>query len=280
MLHTENQVVRGVRSAVHDAGPGTSSEAVVFVHGNPGPLDDWEELAPEVARFARVIAPDMPGFGRAERPRNFDYSIAGYAQHLDGLLRGRGVERAHLVLHDFGGGWGLRWALEHPQQVASITLINCGLMPGYRWHVFARIWQTPGLGELFQLVSNAKVVRRGFQAAQPRPLPDYFIARVQRYADWGHKRAVLKLYRAARDLKAQEPTPEQLAQVADVAACIIWGAADPYVPVRYAELQRQFFARAEVHALPGLGHWPFIDDLQAVREPLVTFLQRQVTARR
>jgi hypothetical protein len=58
----------------------------------------------------------------------------------------------------------------------------------------------PGLGELLQLISNAKAVRRVFQAAQPKPLPDYFFERVQRYADWGNKRAVLKLYRAARDL--------------------------------------------------------------------------------
>jgi pimeloyl-ACP methyl ester carboxylesterase len=276
VLQTENQSVHGVRSAVYDSGPASSSEAVVFVHGNPGPLDDWEDLAPEVAHFARVIAPDMPGFGRADRPRAFDYTIAGYAQHLDGLLRARGVTRAHLVLHDFGGGWGLRWGVEHPKEWASVTLINCGIMPDYRWHTFARIWQTPGIGELFQLISNAAALRRVFKAQQPKPMPDHFIERVQRYADWGHKRAVLKLYRASRDLAAQAPTPEQLGQVRDLPACVLWGAADPFLPVHYAEIQRQFFPRAEVHALAGLGHWPFIDDPAAVREPLLAFLRRQV----
>jgi pimeloyl-ACP methyl ester carboxylesterase len=250
----------------------------VFVHGNPGPLDDWEELAPEVARFARVIAPDMPGFGRADRPRDFEYTMAGYAHHLDGLLSGRGVTRVHLVLHDFGGGWGLRWGIEHPKQLASVTLINCGLMPGYRWHIFARIWQTPAIGELFQLMSNAKAVRRAFKAQKPKPMPDHFIERVQRYADWGHKRAVLKLYRASRKLAAEAPTPEQLAQVAELPVCVLWGADDPYLPVRYAEVQRQFFPRAEVHTLPALGHWPFIDDPSAVREPLLEFLRRQIGA--
>jgi pimeloyl-ACP methyl ester carboxylesterase len=278
VLKTEYQTVRGVRSAVYDSGPTTSSEAVVFVHGNPGPLDDWDELAPEVASFARVIAPDMPGFGRADRPRVFDYTIAGYARHLDGLLQGRGIERVHLVLHDFGGGWGMRWAVEHPKQLASVTLINCGIMPGYSWHVFARIWQTPGIGELFQLISTAGVMRRALKAQKPKPMPDHFIERVQRHADWGQKRAVLKLYRASRDLAALFPTPEQLAPLCDLPACVLWGADDPYIPVRYAEVQRQFLPRAEVHALPGLGHWPFVDDLEAVRAPLMEFLRRQIVA--
>jgi pimeloyl-ACP methyl ester carboxylesterase len=48
--------------------------------------------------------------------------------------------------------------------------------------------------------------------------------------------------------------------------------------VRYAQVQRQFFPRAEVHTFPGLGHWPFIDDLAAVRAPLVAFLRRQIVA--
>jgi pimeloyl-ACP methyl ester carboxylesterase len=278
VLHTDDEIVRGVRSAIHDSGPATGSEAVVFVHGNPGPLDDWEDIAPEVARFARVIAPDMPGFGRADRPRDFDYTIGGYAEHLDGLLRARGIARAHLVLHDFGGGWGLRWAAKHPKQVASITLINCGIMPGYRWHIFARIWQTPGIGELFQLISSAGAVRRTFKAQKPKPMPDHFIERVLRYADWGHKRAVLKLYRSARKLEAQYPTLEEAAQFAETPACVLWGADDPFLPVRYAELQRQFLPRAEVHSLPGLGHWPFVDDLDAVREPLLAFLRRQFGA--
>lgn len=64
--------------------------------------------------FARAIAPDMPGYGRADKPENFDYTVDGYARHLAGVLDAAEVQRAHLVLHDFGGAWGLQWAATHP----------------------------------------------------------------------------------------------------------------------------------------------------------------------
>ena len=68
MLPGRDVVISGVRSVVYDSDPDRDREAVVFVHGNPGPMDDWEELAPAVAQRARVIAMDLPGYGRAEHP--------------------------------------------------------------------------------------------------------------------------------------------------------------------------------------------------------------------
>ena len=58
-------------------------------------------------QFGRALAMDMPGFGTADKPEDFDYSVPGYARHLGKLLAERGVRRAHLVMHDFGGPWGL-----------------------------------------------------------------------------------------------------------------------------------------------------------------------------
>jgi pimeloyl-ACP methyl ester carboxylesterase len=273
MLQPADHVVAGVRCAVHDSGPGRR-EAVVFVHGNPGPMDDWEDLAPAVAAFARVVAVDMPGYGRAERPRDFDYTIGGYARYLGALLDLLSVGRAHLVAHDFGGPWGLRWALDHPDRLGSLTLINCGILEGYRWHRFARVWQTPVLGELAQLTTTAWGTHRVLNAMSPRPLPRSFIDRIMRYSDWGHRRAVLKLYRASRHVGKSIPTIPEFARTLPV--CVIWGAGDPFIEVGFAEKQKRYFPLAEVHVLQGLGHWPFIDDMEAVRGLLVEFLKRQV----
>jgi pimeloyl-ACP methyl ester carboxylesterase len=275
MLPTADHVVAGVRCTVHDSDP-SRREAVVFVHGNPGPMDDWEELAPAVAAFARVVAMDMPGYGRAEHPRRFDYTIEGYAKYLGALLEHLSVERAHLVLHDFGGAWGLRWALDHPDRLASLTLVNAGVVEGYRWHTFARIWQTPVLGELAQLTTTAWGTHRVLNRMNPRPLPRSFIDRVMRYADWGHKRAVLKLYRASKNLAKSFPDLADAPFARALPTCVIWGAGDPFIAVEFAEKQKRYFPLAEVHVLPGLGHWPFIDDAGAVRGPLVEFLRRQV----
>src|SRR6185436_4503415 len=65
MLLLEDIRVAGVKTPTYEAGPRDRGEAVVFVHGNPGPSDDWERLAPQVARFSRVVAMDLPGYGRA-----------------------------------------------------------------------------------------------------------------------------------------------------------------------------------------------------------------------
>lgn len=268
----------GVRCAVYDSGPADSAEAVVFVHGNPGPMEDWAELIPAVAGFARVIAMDMPGFGRSERPRAFEHSIAGHARYLGLLLDHLGVERAHLVLHDFGGPWGLRWALDHPDRLAGLVLINTGVLDGYRWHRYAKIWQTPVLGELFQLVSNKRAMRIALNRDNPVPLPDSYIDRVDRYADRAHKRAVLELYRNSRDPVSAFPEMNTDLAGIDLPVCVIWGDGDPYIPVRFARWQRNFFPEAEIHILEGLGHWPFIDDPQAVRAPLTTFLRTHVRA--
>jgi pimeloyl-ACP methyl ester carboxylesterase len=272
MSEPKDHVVGGVRCSVRDSDP-SRPEAVVFVHGNPGPMDDWEELAPAVAEFSRVVAMDLPGYGRAERPRRFDYTVAGYGKYLGALLDHLSVGRAHLVMHDFGGPWGLKWALDHPDRVASLTLINCGVMEGYRWHGFARVWQTPVLGELAQLTTTKWGMRAALNRMNPKPLPQRFFDRVVKYADWGHKRAVLKLYRASRHLGKNIPDTSPLRSVP---ACVIWGAGDPFVQVEFAEKQKKFFPEAEVHVLPGLGHWPFLDDVEAVRQPLVGFLKRQV----
>lgn len=221
---------------------------------------------------------DLPGYGRAEHPYHFDFSVAGYATFLAQLLDQLAVKRAHLVLHDFGGGFGLAWAAKHPERFASVTLINTGVLPGYRWHKFARIWQTPVVGELFQLGANALMLKAALNRDNPRPLPDGFAERIASYADWPHKRAVLKLYRASRDADAEFAKYIPDLSKLDRPACVIWGAGDAYLPVAYAERQREAFPRAEVHVLPGLGHWPFIDDPEAVLEILLPFLRTQLAA--
>jgi pimeloyl-ACP methyl ester carboxylesterase len=81
--------IDGVRSPVLEFGTAEAAEAVVFVHGNPGSTHDWEGLAREVGEFGRALAMDMPGFGAADKPADFDYSVPGYASHLGKVLAAR-----------------------------------------------------------------------------------------------------------------------------------------------------------------------------------------------
>src|SRR4051794_14616427 len=112
--------VAGVRSPVLTAGPDDAEEAVVFVHGVPGAGQEWADLVGRVGEFARAVAPDMPGFAGADKPRDFPYNVDGYARHLDGLLGELGIRRAHLVMHDFGGPWALAWGVANLDRLASV----------------------------------------------------------------------------------------------------------------------------------------------------------------
>ncbi len=271
-------IFQGVRSPYLESGDRRSQESVVFVHGNPGSSEDWRDLLGQVGAFARAVAPDMPGYGQADKPKEFNYTVEGYARHLDGILNHLGVRRAHLVLHDFGGPWGLAWAAQHPARLASVTLINIGIMPGYRWHSLARIWRTPLLGELFFATTTRTAFGLSLKHGNPRGLPKAMVDRMYRDLDWGTKRAVLRLYRATDNPGQMAEALGPLFRQLDVPTLVIWGAADPYVPVRYAECQREFFPRARIVILEGSGHWPFADDPEAVAGVLIPFLRKQLEA--
>jgi pimeloyl-ACP methyl ester carboxylesterase len=271
-------VVAGVRSPVVETGPEGAEEAVVFVHGNPGTGRDWAALLEPAGAFARAIALDMPGFGGADKPRDLPYTVAGYADHLAGALERLGVRRVHLVLHDFGGPWGLQWAADHPDAHASTTLVNTGVLLREGWHALAKVWRTPLLGELFFATSTRRGMRLFMQRTNPPTFPVPFADHLfDLYRDRGTRRAVLQLYRntpLAPHVEAIAPRLREHPR----STLVVWGAKDPYLKVRLAERQREVFRDAEVVILPGSGHWPLADDPAAVAAAVLPFLREQ-TAR-
>jgi pimeloyl-ACP methyl ester carboxylesterase len=272
---TNEVEVAGVRSPLIEAGEAAAGEAVVFVHGNPGSSQDWIDLVEKVGTFGRAVAPDMPGFGRADKPEHFDYTVGGYARHLDGILKALAIRRVHLVLHDFGGAWGLAWAATHPDEFASVTLINIGVLPNYRWHYLARVWRTPVLGELFMATSSRPAFHLLLKHGNPRGLPKAFVDRMYDDFDRGTRRAVLRLYRAT-DMPQASGALSTALRALDRPALVIWGAHDPYISVRYAALQREAFPSATVVVLDDSGHWPFADDPVGVANAVVPFLRRNL----
>jgi pimeloyl-ACP methyl ester carboxylesterase len=266
--------VAGVRSPTIEAGPDRAEEAVVFVHGNPGSSLDWVDLVRAVGAFGRAVALDMPGFGRADKPRDFDYTVDGYARHMAGALGDLGVRRAHLVLHDFGGPWGLTWAIAHPEAFASVTLINIGVLLDYRWHYLARIWRTPLLGELFMATATRPGFRLLLKHGNPRGLPRAMVDRMYDDFDHASRRAVLRLYRATDDVAGMAAQMADGLRAMARPALVIWGKHDPYLPVALAKRQREVFPDAQVVVLSGSGHWPFADDPERTAHAVVPFLRR------
>ncbi|MEA2445441.1 MAG: hypothetical protein QOJ12_2733 [Thermoleophilales bacterium] len=265
--------IDGVDVPISSTGQADATEAVVFVHGNPGSSRDWDDLIARVGAFGRGVAMDLPGFGRASKPADFDYSVEGYGDFLEAALARLGVERAHLVLHDFGGPVGLEWASRDPERVASATLINTGVLLDYSWHYLARIWRTPVGGELFQAMTTRSGLRTALRHGNPRGLPRAFVDRMYDDLDAGTKRAMLRLYRATPDPSAVGRRQAGALRPFDRPALVVWGAHDPYIPVAQAVRQREAFPSAAIEILPGSGHWPFSDDPEAVGSVVEPFLR-------
>ncbi len=244
----------------------------MFIHGNPGSAADFEGLVRQVSPPRRAVAFDLPDFGQSIAAPGFTHSLSEYGKFIGDAFEALGIRRAHLVLHDLGGPIGLEWASLHTGQVASLTLINTGVLAGYRWHRTARAWQTPMVGELLQAVTVRAAFRRAITKQEPRGLPREFVDGMYDNYDRRTRRAVLDIY---RDLKKVGESAKELIPLlaaTEIPCLVVWGAGDPYIPVSFADRQRSPFPSAEVHILPDSGHWPFIDDPPAVAELLTDFL--------
>jgi pimeloyl-ACP methyl ester carboxylesterase len=263
-----------LRSPVIEAGPADAPEAVVYVHGNPGSRLDWLDLVRRTGSFARAIAPDMPGFGDADKPhpRDYRYRVRNLGRHLAELLARLGVRRAHYVGHDFGGPFSIGAVLHAPKMAGSLSFINTGILRGYKWHPWARLWRTPVIGELYMLLTTEKRFKAGF----PR-LPEAFVDQMWRHFDARTKRAVLALYRgtSTEDMSAVAAALRAM----DLPSIVVWGVHDRYVPVEFADRNQEALPRATVHRIEKAAHWPFIDQPDEVASVLLPFLKDQIGVR-
>jgi pimeloyl-ACP methyl ester carboxylesterase len=261
----------GLRTRLLEAGPSDAVEAVVFLHGAPGSAEDWKHLLPVVARFARAVAFDFPGFGQADKPADWDYTSSGFALFIAAALKELGICRAHLVMVDIGG-LGCLWGAAHPDSFASAVLINAGVPLQFRWHILARLHQIPVVGFLVAL--TAKLGFRTVFGHYEPILPRDELARWGREYVWGTRRAMLRLYRATPPGAFARMAP--VLQVLDRPALVIWGARDRFVKVEQANHQRESFPSAEVIVLDDSGHYPPLDAPDRVIELAVPFLKTQL----
>lgn len=243
--------------------PGASAVAVpVYLHGVPDSSDYWRPFLERTGG----IAPDLPGFGRSGKPGSRSYTIAEYDAFLERFLDHLEVERASLVMHDWGV-IGLAFAQRLPERVERVVIVDAvPLLEGYRWHRTARIWRTPVLGELAMGTTTRSVLRLLSREgnATPGPMPDEWIKSVLAHFDQGTQRAILRLYRSS--------PPDVLAAAGanlgrlEVPALVVWGMKDPYVPARFAREYARALPQAELLELPDAGHWPWFDRPDAIAQ--------------
>jgi haloalkane dehalogenase len=256
--------------AYREAGPADGPVALL-VHGYPESSYMWREVLDALAAAGwRGIAPDLPGYGGSQ----YD-GPSTWTRMVDALERFRAaldLPPVALVVHDWGGLIGLRWACDHPGAARALVISDTGFFADGRWHGLAQAMREPGTGE--ELLANMTRDAFGGMLRQVSPgmddaaLDEYFRA----FADEDRRRGQLELYRSG-DFAELEPYEGRLAALG-VPALLLWGADDAFAPVAGAHRFADELPDSEVVVLDGVGHFVFDDAPGPASRAIVDFLER------
>jgi haloalkane dehalogenase len=254
--------------AYREAGP-SDGPPVLLVHGFPESSYMWRELLPALGEAGlRALAPDLPGSGDSppDRPGTWERQV----EALERFRRGLGIEQAALVVHDWGGLIGLRWACDHPGAVSALAISNTGFFADGEWHGMAQAMRTPGTGE--ELVRNldrdgfASVLRQSSPSMGDDVIDEYWKGLADEERGMGH----LDLYRSG-DFEKLAPYQGKLGELS-VPALILWGEQDEFAPVAGAYRFKQELPDAELVVIEEAGHFVYQDEPERAAEAVTTFL--------
>lgn len=260
---------------VHLIDTGNGPE-LLLLHGNPDSSELWRPVIERLSARYRCLAPDLPGFGRSDTLDAFDGSLDAMADWVDHFLVSMNVNGPlFLAAHDFGGIFGLSWAIRYPGKVRAIAAGGFPFFPDYRWHFWGRVWRTPVLGELSMACMNRWLFSRELRRGGPGLSHDH-ISRSFALLTPPMKRTILRLYRAT-DPENFADWQEGLSElIAQTPLLVLWGERDPFVHPRYAGR----FGAQRVHVFPDSGHWFPAEVPEATADRMAEFfggLGREVT---
>jgi pimeloyl-ACP methyl ester carboxylesterase len=252
--------------------------AVVFLHGLIAPSYSWRQVMPELMALGfRCIAPDWLGTGNSQIPDRLDfpYTPAALSAELGKFLDAMGIEQCALVVQGYSGVIGVKYALEHPDRIDRLAILNAPISAQAKLP-----WQIRQLG--IPLVGDALV--------QDFRLPDKIIEggggyRVEEKAMNIYRNPWLEssdggriLHTLIRNLNVPElgATIEQGLKTWDKPLLLAWGDRDPWLPIAAAKATAQGFPAAEFVTLEEVGHYPQEDWHEKVVDAVGTFLRRSV----
>lgn len=243
-----------------DSGEG---DPVVFVHGLGGNLTHFTYVAPPLASSHRVLGLDLPGFGATRAP-NGSVSYAFMARSVLALMDRRGVDRAVITGHSFGGAVALHLALRHPDRVSGVVLINpAGLHDFPRWmrlgsHLALRpeITTPALLAGVYFILNNVCHLKRfevdAFRRSATRLRGGYGFLRGLSSAAWALRRDLVERSYLDQIERLRQP------------AHLVWGDADGLLPVSDGEEAVRRAPDARLSVVPGAGHMPIFEAPEVV----------------
>jgi haloalkane dehalogenase len=242
---------------------------VLAVHGFPETSHMWRHLLPAVAAAGRrAIAPDLLGYGDSEPdpPATWQRHVEALGEFADALE----LERVVLVVHDWGGLIGLRWACENPERVAGLLISDSGFFPDGRWHGMAEGLRTEGQGEQMVEALDRAALGAVLSASNPgfdeATVDEYFKA----FSTPQRRAGVLEMYRSG-DFTELERYDGALAGLG-VPTLLIWGEDDPFSPVAGAHRFQREIPDARLEVIAGSGHFVWADAPERAVELAVGWL--------
>lgn len=244
-----------------------SNQPVLLLHGVPESSLLWSHIVPVIVSSGfRAIAPDLPGFGQSERFTT-ESTWGNYLRFIDDFLDALQLDELHLIVHDWGGLIGLRWACDHPDKISSLVISDTFFAPGYKWHPLARKWQTPGKGEkVMESMAKRELwmenMKKEIPGVDDRILDDFYHVFLTEQS----RKVVLDLYRSANQ---QLLEPYQKLSMIQTPVTILWGEEDPYIHYEYAyKTREQQLPQADVQVIPNAGHFIHVEIPDQVK-PLI-----------
>jgi pimeloyl-ACP methyl ester carboxylesterase len=219
-----------------------SGHVVVLIHGLGGRSEDWRMLAPYFAEAGfRVYMPDLFGYGRSDRPKDFSYSVRDQAAVVVAFLDAMGLKRVDL------GGWSMGgWIVQivadaHPERVRRLMIFDsAGLYEKPAWDTNLFMSKSPGqLDKLEALLMP-----------HPLPIPGFVAQDLLRLSSghaWVIKRALDSM------LTGQDATDNLLPKL-KMPVLILWGAEDQITPLEEGKKMHQLVPQSELDVFNGCGH--------------------------
>lgn len=230
---------------------------LLLVHGVPLSLITWRHVLDELSRSFTVIAPDLKGFGRSEKPRG-DYTVEAHARTLLALIEALHLDGVTLVASSYGCAPAIHAAVARPDRVARLVLINSVGAMGNR-HRAERLLRIAGVTPIVRAaLKRTGLRRRLFTArlrrcyADPAGASDELIsAYLDLLRDGDGEASFLATLRsfderqiAARLRDVRQPT------------LIVWGSEDRVLPIGAGRRLQSRIRGAQLEVLSGCGHLP------------------------
>jgi pimeloyl-ACP methyl ester carboxylesterase len=258
--------IHGHRRAYVKAGRGP---AVLLLHGLGCDHTTWKPIIAALSRRYTVIAPDLLGHGKSDKPRA-DYSVAGYANGMRDLLTVLGIDKVTVVGHSFGGGIAMQFAYQFPERTERMILVAPGGI-GREVTAAIRAISMPGFQAamgLATLPGLRQAMKLGLRSLAGTGLPhardlDEVAEIVEHLSDRKARAAITHVVRAVVDWRGQVVTMADRAYLTHaMPMCVIWGADDAVIPVSHAQLASEIAPEATVEVIRNAGHFPHKDHPQ------------------